>query len=27
MAWNIWKTVVGQRPYDAPIPAAQLAHA
>jgi cytochrome c oxidase cbb3-type subunit 1 len=25
MAWNIWKTVVGQRAYDAPIPAVQFA--
>ena len=25
MAWNIWKTVAGQRAYDAPIPAVGLA--
>jgi cytochrome c oxidase cbb3-type subunit 1 len=25
MAWNVWKTIAGQRPVDAPIPAA--AHA
>ena len=25
MAWNTWKTIAGQRPVDAPIPAA--AHA
>ncbi len=27
MAWNIWKTVAGQRPFDAPIPALQPAKA
>ena len=25
MAWNVWKTVAGQRAYDAPIPAVQFA--
>jgi cytochrome c oxidase cbb3-type subunit I len=25
MAWNVWKTVAGQRTYDAPIPAVQTA--
>ena len=25
MAWNVWKTVAGQRAYDAPIPVVQLA--
>jgi cytochrome c oxidase cbb3-type subunit 1 len=25
MAWNVWKTIAGQRPVDAPIPA--VAHA
>jgi hypothetical protein len=24
MAWNIWKTVAGQRPFDASIPSVQL---
>ena len=27
MAWNVWKTVAGQRPVDAPIPAVTPAHA
>ena len=26
MAYNVWKTVVGHQPVDAPIPAAQPAH-
>ncbi|MBY0438091.1 MAG: cytochrome-c oxidase, cbb3-type subunit I [Burkholderiales bacterium] len=27
MCWNVWKTVVGSRPVDAPIPAPAMAHA
>jgi cytochrome c oxidase cbb3-type subunit 1 len=27
MCWNVWKTVAGSRPVDAPIPAPALAHA
>jgi len=27
MCWNVWKTVVGSKPVDAPIPAPALAHA
>ena len=27
MCWNVWKTVVGSRPVDAPIPAPTLVHA
>jgi cytochrome c oxidase cbb3-type subunit 1 len=27
MCWNVWKTVVGSRPVDAPVPAPAMAHA
>ncbi len=27
MCWNVWKTVVGSRPVDAPVPAPTMAHA
>jgi cytochrome c oxidase cbb3-type subunit 1 len=27
MAWNVWKTVAGQKPVDAPIPMPAGAHA
>jgi cytochrome c oxidase cbb3-type subunit 1 len=27
MCWNVWKTVVGSQPVDAPVPAPAMAHA